>query len=190
MTTLLNMDELFKTYTDEAAAKEATAYKTIPTGSYLMKGDTVEPQIGDNEKFAELFGRKYAHFGGFVTTKAGDKKGKQFFNASWEVYRVNPATKKPERITDDNRAQAESEKWPQDRATKLWGMLANAFDMLKKPAAEVLEAFKMYPVSVFVTENFETGEGWKTPKTDEERNGYLRSGYRSVNSVVSIGKVK
>lgn len=186
----LNLDQLFQGYTDEAAAKEATAFKTVPTGSYNHKGEKVAAGIGDDERLANLFGREYAHLSGPITTKNGDRRGQQFFDVSWEVYRVNPATKKPERITDENRDQATAEQWPLDKPSKLWGQLAVAFDAVKKPIKEVLEMYKMYPTTLFVTEAFETPEGWRTPRTVEERAGYVAAGYTPKNFVQSIGKMK
>ena len=186
----VNLDTLFETYTDEAAAKEASAFKTVPTGSYLHKGEKVQVGVGDDDRLPHLFDRAYAHLQGPITTKEGDKRGRQFFDVSWEVYRVNPATKKPERITDENREDAIRGEWPLDKTSKLWGQLVTAFDAVTKPAKEVLEMYKMYPTSLFVTEAFETPEGWRTPRTTEERSKFVAAGYTPKNFVQSIGKVK
>lgn len=186
----INLDQLFEAYTDEAAAKEATAFKTVPTGAYNHKGEKAQAGIGDDERMASLFGRQYARLSGPITTKTGDRRGQQFFDVSWVVYRVNPATRKPELITDANREQALTEQWPLDKASKLWGQLATAFDATKKPVREVLEMYKMYPTSLFVTEAFETPEGWRTPRTAEERGAYAAKGYTPKNFVQSIGKIR
>jgi hypothetical protein len=186
----LNLDELFAGYTDEAAAKEATAFKTVPTGSYNHKGEKYQAGIGDDERLTSLLGREYAHLSGPITTKTGDRRGQQFFDVSWIEYRVNPATKKGERITDENREQAVAEQWPQDKAFKLWNQLAVAFDAVKKPIREVLEMYKMYPTTLFITESYNTGNGWRSARTTAEKAEFLQAGYDPKNFVQSIGKMK
>lgn len=186
----INLDELFNDFTSEAAAKEATTFKTIPTGSYNHRGEKFQVGIGDDERMASLFNRKYARLSGPVTTKNGDRRGQQFFDVSWIEYRVNPVTKKPERVTDDNRTQAQVEQWPQDKPFKLWNQLASAFDAVTKPVPEVLEMYKMYPTTLFVTEAFETDEGWRTPRTAEERGAFVAKGFTPKNFVQSVGKAK
>lgn len=188
----LNLDQLFQTYADEAAAKESNERKrrTVPTGSYILTGNYAQANVGDNERMARLYGRQYGRFGGGLTTKTGDKRGSTFFNASWEVRRINPDTKKGEAITDDNRERATNEKWPLDWESKLWGQLATTFEAVQKPVAEMFELFKMYPVSVFITESFATPEGYRSPKDDAERETYLKAGYEAYNNVVSIGKIR
>jgi hypothetical protein len=186
----INLDTLFEAYTDEAAAKEATAFKTVPTGSYNHKGEKVVVGEGDDERIVSLFGRLYAHLSGPITTKAGDRRGQQFFDVSWVEYRVNPATKKGEQITDENRAQAQAEGWPQDKAFKLWNQLAVAFDAVQKPVKEVLEMYRMYPTSLFITESFNTKDGWRSPRTAEEMADYIAANYDRKNFIQSIGKVK
>lgn len=186
----VNLDSLFEAYTDEAAAKEASAFKTVPTGSYNHKGEKITVGVGDDDRLPHLKDRTYAHLEGPITTKAGDKRGRQFFDVSWEVYRVNPATRKPERVTDENREDALKGEWPLDKASKLWGQLTTAFDATKKPVRETLEMYKMYPTVLFVTEAFETPEGWRTPRTPEERSKFVGLGYTPKNFVQSIGKQK
>ena len=190
----INLDTLFEAYTDEAAAKEASSFKTIPTGSYNHKGDKVTVGVGDDERMPALLGRTYARMEGSTTTKTGDRRGKSFFDVSWEVYRVNPATSKPERITDENRETSITGEWPLDKASKLWGQLATAFDATKKPVKEVLEMYKMYPTVLFITESFQTIENgrtaYKTPKSGEERGKFVAAGYTPKNFVQSISKVK
>lgn len=184
----LDMERLFKTFTDEKAAEEAAkpTYQTVPTGSYIMKGEKLDGPAPETEKTPQrLRSRDYARFGGPITTKAGEKKGWQFFDGSWVPMRVNPETGNsvPEGEGDP--------KWKYDKPFKLFSQLEKAFDMQKKPVGEVLEAFKMYPINVFVTERFQVGEReWKSPETAEQRAAWLREGLPSVNSVASIGKVK
>lgn len=186
----INLDQLFNAFTDEAAAKEATTFKTVPTGAYNHQGEKVQAGVGDDERMVSLFGREYAHVSGPITTKNGDRRGQQFFDVSWVEYRVNPATKKGERITDDNREQSKAEQWPQDKAFKLWNQMVVTFDAVKKPVKEVLEMYRMYKVSLFITESFETPEGWRTPRTAEERAAFATAGYTPRNFVQSIGKIK
>jgi len=186
----INLDMLFETYTSESAAKEATAFKTIPTGSYNLQGDTVTVGEGDDERIVSLYGRLYAHLAGTLTTKTGDRRGKQFFDVSWVEYRVNPGTMKGELITDENRAEAQAGGWPQDKAFKLWNQLAVAFDAVKKPVREVLEMFKMYKLNLFITESFNTDKGWRSPRTAEEMATYVAAGYDRKNFVQSISRLK
>ena len=186
----INLDTLFEAYTDEAAAKEATAFKTVPTGSYNHKGERAQAGIGDDERLVNLFGREYAHLSGPITTKTGDRRGQQFFDVSWQVYRVNPATKKSERITDENREQATAEQWPLDKPSKLWGQLAVAFDAVKKPIKEVLEMYRMYPTTLFITESYNTSAGWRSPRTPAEKAEFVSAGFDAKNFVQSISKVK
>lgn len=186
----LNVDDLFNAYTDEAAAKEATSFKTVPTGSYQHKGEKVEVGTGDDERIISLYGRNYAHLQGPILTANGDRRGRMFFDVSWIVWRVNPVTKKSEPITDENRERVLAEQWPLDKASKLWGQLSTVFDATKKPVREVLEMYKMYPTMLFVTETFETPEGWRTPRTPEERAIFASKGYTPKNFVQSISKVK
>lgn len=184
----LDLERLFKTFTDEKAAEEAAkpTYQTIPTGSYILQGDKVEGPAEESDKTPQrLRGRDYARLQGPVTTKAGEKKGRQFFDVSWIPMRVNPenGSSVPEGEADP--------KWKYDRPFKLYSQLQKAFDMQKKPVGEVLESFKMYPLSIFVTERFQTGEReWKSPETPEQRAAWIREGLPSINTVASIGKVK
>ena len=192
----INLDILFETYTDEAAAKEATSFKTVAPGSYNHKGEKFTVGVGDDERIASLLGRTYAHLEGPITTATGDRRGRQFFDVSWEVYRVNPTgspTGKPlgVRITDENRDDALRGEWALDKASKLWGQLTTAFDATKKPIKEVLEMYKMYPTVLYITESFQIAPGqWKNPRTAEERADYVSKGYAPKNFVQSVGKVK
>jgi len=186
----LNLDELFAAATSEAAAKEAGDFKTVPTGSYNHKGEKYQAGVGDDERLVGLFSREYARLSGPITTKTGDRRGQQFFDVSWIEYRVNPATRKSERVTDDNREQAVTEQWPQDKPFKLWNQLAVAFDAVKKPIREVLEMYKMYPTSLYITESFNTPDGWRSPRTAEEKAQYISAGYDAKNFVQSVGRVK
>lgn len=184
----LDMEKLFRTFTDEKAAEEASKpqYKTVPTGSYILKGDKFEGPAEESDKTPQrLRGREYVRLQGPITTKAGEAKGRQFFDVSWVAMKVNPEN------GESVAAEGADPKWKYDRPFKLYSQLAKAFDMEKKPVGEVLEAFKMYPLSVFVTERFQTGEReWKSPETAEQRAAWLREGLPSINTVVSIGKVK
>lgn len=184
----LSMDQLHQEYTDEAAAKEASAYPTLPRGSYNVKFDKVTPKEGDDPEREDQFGRRYATLSGTITD--GKVTVRVNVDASWQVYRVNPATKKSERITEENKNVALAESWLQDKSSKLWGQLVTVFEAGKKPVPEILELAKMYPVSVFVTENYQTPEGWRGPRTEEEAKTYREKGYTRKNFVQSISKAR
>ena len=185
----LTMDQLYQSYTDEAAAKESATFRTVPKGSYNIRADKVSPQIGGPEKPEFLVGREFATLSGIITGPKGETV-RLTFDVSWQVYRVNPISKKPEQITDENRDRALSEEWPQDKVSKLWGQLTTTFDAVKKPIGESLEMAKMYPFSVFVTESFETPIGWRSPKDEAELLEYKKQGYSRKNFVNSISKAK
>ena len=185
----LTMDQLYATYTDEAAAKEATAYRTIPKGLYTLKGDKTTPQIGEKADFESLFGRQYATLSGTVTGPKGESV-RVTFDVSWQVYRFNALTRKAEAITDENRDRAASGEWALDKPSKLWGQLTTAYDSVKKPVQESLEMFKMYPINVFLTESFETPEGWRSPRDEATKLEYIKQGYSRKNFVTSLSKIK
>ena len=187
----VNLDTLFETYTDEAAAKESTTFKTVAPGSYNHKGEKFTVGVGDDERIQSLYERTYAHLEGPITTQTGDRRGRMFFDVSWEVYRVDPATRKSVKITDENRDEAVRGAWPLDKASKLWGQLTTAFDATKKPIKEVLEMYKMYPTVLYVTESFQEGPGkWKNPRNAEERAQLVANGATPKNFVQSISRVK
>jgi hypothetical protein len=68
--------------------------------------------------------------------------------------------------------------------------LAVAFDAVKKPIREVLEMYKMYPTTLFVTESYNTDKGWRSPRTAQEKAEFIAAGFDAKNFVQSISKAK
>lgn len=180
----LNIEELYDQFTTDEAIKEATAFGTIPSGAYTFLPDKVEPRLGDKPEIQSLFGRKYAHVSGSVVDNQGNKRGKQFIDISWEVWRVNP---------DDNKAVPEADAeptWKMDRTSKLWGQYLKALDAQRESVGSVLKLLTQYPVTLYVTESFKTEEGWRSPRTPEDKKAYQESGYQPANFPQSISKAK
>ena len=171
---MIPLEDLFETYTDAAQVNEATAKPTVATGTYIFQGTKAEgkknpedAKMYPNRVLANIFGR-------LSNRETGKKLVSIGFDASWEPMK-------------DARGYM-------DTPSKLWGQLVVSLDLVKAPVAEVLEAVKLYPVSMFVEQVFEHPDKqnapkdlrWRTARSEEEADTYRNDGRTPRNFVKSI----
>jgi len=164
-TQTFSLDELFEQHASAEMVKEATAYRTIPTGKYQLNAKKIEGRIGSEK--SPWPGARLVHLQ-LDAAADGAKKGVLFADISHETLR-----------RDDGKL---------DNPSKLWGQYEKALDMQGKSAGDVVEAIRLYPVDSFVTESFKTPDGYRTPRTDDERAEYVKAGFESRNFVQNVFK--
>ena len=176
--TELDIESLYGKTTSPEHIKESFDRLSVPTGRYIFAATKVEAVRGaEDHPVPMLQGREFAHVFGKLTTDDGKKRGNIGFDASWET-----------RKTDQGKM---------DKPGKLWGQLLVALDMKEKGVAEVLDALRQYPVSVYVNESFKVpGEGqyagrmvYRTARTEEDRKDYRSKGYEGRNFIESISRL-
>ena len=177
-----DLDATFNQHVSQEAMKEATAFRTLPTGSYVLTPEKVERIVGSEK--SPWPGRKMIHLQVSAEAKLPDEtgkrmKGKLFFDVS------------PEEIRVDGKI---------DGPTKLFAQYAKAFGP-EKSIGEVIESLALYPVDGYVTEvaMFKgAGEGGKnkyvTVKNDSGRaqaiSDAMKNGGELKNFVQNVSAVK
>lgn len=184
MTTQVNLDDLYATYTEESQVKEANQFKTVPTALYGFTTESYEVRLGDDPEYPAEFERQHAHLTLNLFTVDKDsgeqvKRGKFFVNVSWQV----------RRITDGQKAGE------MDRASKLWGNIVKALDANEKSVGDTLDLLKQSDsLAIFITEYLVRGEGADREfgrfKTPEERAALIEQGYTPKNAAQNISKRK
>ena len=171
----ISLEELFTEKVEAAQIAEATRFKTLPSGSYVILANKVEAQ--------EDKGRKWAHFTAAVLGEDGNKRGTVFFNASPTLGRTSTGN--------------------QDGKSKLWGQLCKALypdltpeQIAEKLVSDIIESAQMFKVRAYVTEAFKvpdtssmTGFSYKTPRSEDEKKQYLEQGCQPTNFVQNLSKV-
>jgi hypothetical protein len=170
--TTFSMTDLYGKRADESLVREANAFRTLRTGLYQITTEKIDNRIGSEKSpwpGAYLFNIQVAAVP--VGEGADDRKGgKQFHEISFESLRRDTG----ELATP----------------SKLAGQYMKALGVEGKEIPEVMEAVALYPVNAYITESFKTPEGYRTPKTEEERAAYVKSGYEPKNFTQRISAIK
>lgn len=172
----LDLSALHDIYTSEEQVKEATAFKTLPTGAYRFHVEKADPRTDDRPD-SETPGRQTAR----ITAAAfdpltGDRKGTTFFNVSWQPFKR------------EDRAGI----LKQDGPTKLWGQLVKALEAQDQSVADVVQTtIYSAPVDGFLIESMKMPDGsLQGFKTPEERVALLKDGGEPMNYVANLRKAK
>ena len=173
----LDIDTLYGKYTSEEQIKESFDKMTAPTGRYRFTATKVETCKGSaDHKVPMLQDREFVHVFGKIVAVLPDGTEKKYgsvgFDGSWESRKE---TRKNGVIAPD-------------RVGKLWGQLVVALDMKTAQVGEVVNAISQYPVTLYVTENFRTPEGWRRAGDPEVRKLYRSKGFDCRNFVESISR--
>lgn len=184
-TRVLSQEELFSQEASAAAIAEATAFKTVPTGSYQIKlAKFVGKQDAPTDQFPK--GRIRAQLTCNVLDAEGKKQGSITFSISREIGRV-ASTGKLDRLS----------KMDGQLMKALFPDVKNDADLAKISWAEVFSRFEQYPVQAFITETFSTdidpltgARSYFDAKTPEEAKAYRERGLKANNNIQSIGRVK
>jgi hypothetical protein len=164
----LNLEDLYGKVTSEEQIKESFERRTVPTGRYILQAERVTPRRLPSDHFlANGEDREVGTFAGPLRDDQGNRKGRIMFDASWDIRR--------------------KENGKMDGLSVLWGQICTALS--RRDVGEVMDAMKIYPVSVYVSESFKTPEGYRTARTPEERAEYRKRGYDAKNFVQSVSKV-
>lgn len=171
--TPLDIDTLFDQVTSQEQIRESFDKMTAPTGRYRFVATKVEALAGsEDHPIPMLRGRQYVHVFGKMTEVLPDgtekRRGSIGFDASWEPRKT--------------------EKGVADRPSKLWGQTVVAFDMKTSKVGEVVNALGQYPLTLYVTENFKTPEGWRRASDPEVRKMYRSKGYDARNFTESVSR--
>ena len=153
---------LFTKHAEAEAVKEANAYRTLPSGTYRLSTQKIEYRLGLPQ--SPWPGAELIH----IQAKAQgvERTGTLFFDISYQTLR-----------REDGRL---------DSPTRLWGQYEKALGVQGKNAGDVVEAITRYPVDAFVTESFQTPEGYRTPKTPADHAAYVNAGYEARNFVQNV----
>ena len=165
----LNISDLYQKKTDEKLVSDANRTPTVPTGAYTLQVTNVSAQVGENPKFPPLFEREFAHLRANLE-KDGKRVGAIWFDVSWVDKRL-----------DDGKL---------DGPARLWGQAVRALDLSEASIGEVLEAFKQYPLTGYITERFHLDDEWKSARNEKERADLMVAGAEPRNYVLSLSKIK
>lgn len=188
-----NVENYFTSFADKSAMEEASRFRTIPTGSYLMqvtKYEGIYLELDPRGFWKRVFTedntnvdpswRPGVRYSGVVynPTDPAKKLRTMYIDASWDNKR-DPKTGEL------------------DKYFKRWEQLKRAmFPQSKneeKSVGDVTQALLQYPVSVKVTESFHVeaidgSKQWKTPTQAEEIKQYREAGYKCENFIQAVSK--
>ena len=189
----MDLQQLYAQLVDEAAVKEATRFRTIPTGGYNVLVEPADLKQGEDAETPGTFNRWCSRVTApvIVLNEAGEeqKLGNVFFTISPEIRRVEKGKRAGQ----------------MDNSAKLWYQSVKALrtiDAIAESAnvRDVIKTLAKSPVFIFVIEFFVVaGAGpngsdkWITvrgEKADEIKAKYLALGLEPQNMVTSIGAYK
>ena len=153
---------LHEKHADAEAVKEANAFRTLPSGKYRLTAKKLEYRIGSAQ--SPWPGAELIHIQ--VDAQGATRRGTHFHDISYQTLRRQDGSL--------------------DSPTKLWANYEKALGVVGKSAGEVVEALTLYPVDGYLTESFKTPEGYRTPKTDVEREEYVKAGYEPRNFTQNV----
>ena len=160
-----DLNTLHEKRSEEAAVREANAFRTLRTGNYRLTVEKAEGRIASDK--SPWPGAEMVHLQiDAKPTVEGERGGKMFVDITYQTLR---------------RADGSL-----DGPTKLWGQYEKALGVTGKSAGEVVESIRLYPVDGYITESFKTALGYRTPKTEQERAEYVRAGYEPRNFLQNV----
>ena len=157
---------LFTKHAEAEAMKEATAFRTLPTGKYRLTAKKVEYRIAG--EMSPWPGAELIHLQ--VDAQGAERRGVLFIDLTYQTLR-------------NTEGKLES-------PTRLWGQYEKALGVQGKNAGEVVEAIMLYPVDGYVTEAFKTLEGYRTPKTPEQRAEFEKAGFEVRNFTQNVSPAR
>ena len=170
----VSMEALFEQKAPQQMISEATAFRTVPKGRYVLRATKYEA-TEDNK----VPGRTNINFSVDICGDDGSRKAKAFI-------RVSPQ-------------EGRSAKGYLDQKSKLYGQLVKALfpTGTDVSAGELVQTFMQQPVKGFVALQYKapqndpiTGYGiYVDPKTEEEETECRQKGYVPGNVVRSVQKL-
>jgi hypothetical protein len=160
-----DLNTLHEKRAEEAVVREANAYRTLRTGNYRLTVEKAEGRIASEK--SPWPGTEMVHLQ--VDAKPlieGERGGKLFVDITYVTLRKQDGQL--------------------DGPSKLWGQYEKALGCTGKSAGEVVESIRLYPVDGYVTESFKTPMGYRTPKTEEERAEFMKSGFEPRNFLQNV----
>lgn len=168
-----DLNEIFENATSDELVKEATAFKTLPSGKYRLAVAKAEGRVTPaNFSFP---GVQMVHLQVDALAHESDAngvqaKGKLFVDLCPTILR-----------RDDGRL---------DSSSKRWGQYQKAVDKVGAPVGEVIEAIKLYPVDAYVAEGFKMpDQSYQFPRNSDERKAAVDAGGEAKNFVQGIYKI-
>jgi len=163
-----DLNEIFEQATSDELVKEATAFKTLPSGKYRLTVAKAEGRVTPaNFSFP---GVQMVHLQVDAVAHEGDSKGKLFVDLCPTVLR-----------RDDGKL---------DSSSKRWGQYQKAVDKIGAQVGEVIEAIKLYPVDAYVAEGFKMpDQTYQFPRNADERKLAVDGGGEAKNFVQGIYKI-
>lgn len=165
-----DIEVLFSQRTPATEVTEASRFRTLKTGPYLLAPEQAEFQLAGEK--SPWPGRQIVHIRA-QATEDGQARGRVFFDASPE-----------------SRRDAKGEL---DRPAKLWRQLIGVYQMGDKSDGDVFTTLttQKWPFNGYVTEAFRKPEGgWVSARTEADRKEYLEAGYEASNFVQNITRLK
>jgi hypothetical protein len=169
-----DLNEIFEQATSDELVKEATAFRTLPSGKYRLTVAKAEGRVTpDNFSFP---GVQMVHLqvDAVAHTEVGADgnpiKGKLFVDLSPTILR-----------RDDGKL---------DSSSKRWGQYQKAVDKVGATVGEVIEAIKLYPVDAYVAEGFKMpDQTYQFPRNADEKKLAIDGGGEAKNFVQGIYKI-
>lgn len=170
-TTPLSADELASIKPSKKMLTEATSFKTVPTGKYLVRAKA-------HNTSRDKQGRVVTNFTLDVLGEDGTRKATTFLKVSPE-----------EQYTSTGNL---------DSKAKLYGQLNKALGLDDSASIlEMTQVFMVTPVRATIELVFKGEKDpvtgwpvWLNPKTDEETADYRARGYEATNQVRGISKAE
>lgn len=157
-----SLEQYYQTQVSEQAVKDATAFRTVPGGSYRLTPEKVEPVLAGIK--SPWPGRPMLH----VTWAA---------ESIVDIVREDGSTYKPKcKMFADLSLEDRYDDTPNgkklDKPAALFNQAAKAFGLVQKSKGEIFDGLKAYPLNGYITEVavFKgAGEGHKNDGTPKDK---------------------